>query len=262
MPECRLIVDPPRSGTWNMAVDEWLLRRANDEGVLSLRFYEWNEPTLSLGYFQSLADRANHPPSAELPVVRRASGGGALVHHHELTYSLAVPARHPLAAQPTKLYDAAHASLIEVLSATVQAEDWNVVQARETESHHPQPFLCFRRHAHGDVLIAHSSSSSSQSCGSYHKICGSAQRRRHGAVLQHGGVLLRRSEHAPELEGVGELCGREITAAELREEWIGPFAKHLALSFAGPQPLSPDEQRAARAIQAAKFAHPEWTSRR
>ena len=89
---CRLLIDAPERGVWNMAIDEALLESAADEScdLVTLRFYRWSEPTLSLGYFQSYEDRNSHEASRSLPVVRRSSGGGALVHDHEWTYSLAI----------------------------------------------------------------------------------------------------------------------------------------------------------------------------
>jgi len=77
---------------------------------------------LSLGYFQAYRDRARHPASAAAAVVRRLSGGGALLHDRELTYSLCLPATHPLARRSPELYEAVHRSLIDALS----------VQARRT----------------------------------------------------------------------------------------------------------------------------------
>src|SRR5205823_2015987 len=84
----RLLPDGVGDGPTNMALDEALLATAV-AGEASLRFYGWGEPTLSLGYFQPSAPaRAMFPG---LPWLRRATGGAALVHHHELTYALALP---------------------------------------------------------------------------------------------------------------------------------------------------------------------------
>src|SRR5687767_6703039 len=91
MPTARLIIDPPAEGSWNMAVDEALLESAADSGEITLRFYEWSRATLSLGYFQSHAERSGHTASLACPMVRRSTGGGAIVHDQELTYSLVVP---------------------------------------------------------------------------------------------------------------------------------------------------------------------------
>src|SRR5882724_9809402 len=98
MEHLRLIIDPPAHGAWNMAVDEALLESAAVDGIATLRLYQWSEPTLSLGYFQPAADRQTHPASRECPLVRRASGGGAILHDRELTYSLAIPEKSARAA--------------------------------------------------------------------------------------------------------------------------------------------------------------------
>ena len=78
-------------GPHNMAADEVLLESAQD-GIASLRFYGWSTATVSLGYFQADKLRREDGRLASLPLVRRPTGGGALVHHHEMTYALALPA--------------------------------------------------------------------------------------------------------------------------------------------------------------------------
>ncbi len=98
-----------------MAVDEVLLESASLHGAVTLRFYSWSAPTLTLGYFQSYADRALHSASAECDVVRRCSGGGAIVHDHELTYSFATPCTDRFLAKPEQLYFAFHETLTELL---------------------------------------------------------------------------------------------------------------------------------------------------
>src|SRR5262249_44894287 len=116
-----------------MAVDEVLAESAAELGQCSLRFYEWSRPTLSLGYFQPYSAREQHRASAELPVVRRASGGGAIVHDRELTYSLAVAVAHPLAADSMSLYHAVHQSLIEALRT------WRIAAEQVTPPHVAPP---------------------------------------------------------------------------------------------------------------------------
>src|SRR5260370_36579427 len=81
-------------GPHNMAADEVLLESAA-KGIGSLRFYGWNNPTLSLGYFQPERLRLSDPSLAVLPYVRRASGGAPLGHYHGNTYSLALPGGSP-----------------------------------------------------------------------------------------------------------------------------------------------------------------------
>ena len=131
---CRLLSDVDaasldrRTGPWNMGVDESLLQHAGGDQAV-LRFYDWALPTLSLGYFQDYADRLQHPASAAAPCVRRASGGGAILHHHELTYSLVVPHTVWPAARNVDLYRVVHDALVATLAdvcrltATLQAGD-------------------------------------------------------------------------------------------------------------------------------------------
>lgn len=185
-----LILDPPQSGVWNMAVDAALLDECLSREMTFLRLYRWSEATVSLGHFQNESEQKRDPRLARLPAVRRLSGGGAILHHHEQTYSCCLPPSHPLAQQPSQLYDQIHAVFVEWLSK------YGVeVAARGRDGNRPdEPFLCFLREAAPDLVV------------NGHKVLGSAQRRRRGAVLQHGSLLLRASEHAPELVGLSELA--------------------------------------------------------
>ena len=278
MTKCQLIIDPPQRGSWNMAVDEWLLERAYEQNLLTLRFYQWSEPTLSLGYFQSHADRALHEPSRQLPMVRRASGGGALVHDRELTYSLAVPAGHPLARDTQSLYDAAHITLVDSLNAklfgsSVQDKTGELYRCpQNVPGPQGEPFLCFLRRTKGDVVFAKSSQTCDKLSPDTHKICGSAQRKHRGAVLQHGGVLLSQSPHAPELPGLLQLGAtpprdtktesRGITENCLREWWIESFTQRLGLELQVAEPFSSTTQAAIAELEMAKFAENSWTLRR
>src|SRR5438270_929564 len=86
---CDLFPFLTADGPTQMAADEVLLEHSIATGRPALRFYTWDSPTLSLGYFQKFADRLRG-----LPVVRRQTGGGAIVHDHELTYAFSLPTRH------------------------------------------------------------------------------------------------------------------------------------------------------------------------
>lgn len=124
--ETRLICDGPADGVWNMAVDEALLETVGDGPTSNaarvgmpaavLRFYRWSPATLSLGYFQGASERAGHAASRDCPWVRRASGGGAILHDHELTYSFATAVANGLGGHEA-LYDAFHDTLVETLAA-------------------------------------------------------------------------------------------------------------------------------------------------
>ncbi|RMG38807.1 MAG: lipoate--protein ligase family protein [Planctomycetota bacterium] len=210
------IDDRPHGGAENMAYDEALLEAALDDELCCVRVYRWARPTVSLGYFQSF-DQRLRDRFAGLPVVRRLSGGGALIHDREITYSLVIPPRHPFAAAPLRLYDAAHQAVVSVLRMR------NVPARLRGAATSENPFLCFGRGDPRDVLV-HG-----------HKVMGSAQRRRRGAVLQHGALLLRRSVHAPQFPGLLDLIGR--TDPPLHEGLDAAIGWAIASRLGRPQAI-------------------------
>ena len=226
-----------------MAVDELLLDQAAESGECAWRFYRWSAPTLSLGYFQTFADRRQHPASQPCAVVRRLTGGGAIVHDHELTYSLAIPSDHPLALARQRLYAMVHATLIETLA------DWSIAASLCPAQAPDEPFLCFQRRAPGDVVVGHA------------KIAGSAQRRRRGAVLQHGSVLLSRSVAAPELDSLEDVSGRSLSSAQLIAAWTPRLVRTLRLAWHEAS-LSDAQRQAAQTLVASKYAAGRWTETR
>ncbi len=179
----------PSAGAWNMAVDAVLLETAVRDGLATFRWYRWSEPTVSLGYFQDAAEIAADPSLADLPLVRRLTGGGAILHDREWTYSFAAPARQELFRHPEEAYDLVHAAILGVLAKFGCRAEPRGETVRQTS----EPALCFsRRDAHDVVWKGH-------------KILGSAQRRRKGALLQHGSLLLEASERTPRHQGLYDL---------------------------------------------------------
>ena len=250
---CRLIVDPPADGAWNMAVDEALLADAADRGLATLRFYQWNPATVSLGYFQRYDERPVHAASSKAPVVRRLSGGGALVHDRELTYSLALPASHPLARRSPELYAVAHEAFIAALAE--QGVVARMVGGAPCDQG-GEDFLCFARRTPADVVLR-----PRRAAEPAPKILGSAQRRRRGAVLQHGGVLLGASPLAPELVGLSEAAGVEIQTATCMERVAALLGGRLGLAV-HPQPLDDLARASARRLAAERYDSAAWTRRR
>ena len=230
-----------------MAVDEHLLEWASEHQSCCWRFYQWAVPTVSLGYFQQYSERNTHEASRECPIVRRASGGGAIVHDRELTYSVVVPSSHRLAKRRQWTYETIHRTLISVL-ATWEIEASLFGSPKDFEGARPD-FLCFNRRTSGDVVIGGV------------KIAGSAQRRVAGAVLQHGSVLIRRSTAAPELAGIGETTGTEFTPDELAQLWQDQLAEVLGFRWARNQLSSREEAHVARIVE-GKYGHFTWTEKR
>lgn len=190
-----------------MAADEVLLKDAA-AGLASLRFYVWSEATLSLGYFQSAAPARSDGRLADLPMVRRASGGEALVHHQEVTYAIALPPGLPWQTRGDSWVRRMHLVIGQVLG------DFGIQTALCTREEKRGAILCFLHHTPDDLLIQST------------KIAGSAQRKQQGALLQHGGILLAQSPHTPALPGIAELAGKTLPASELALA----IQQHLATS--------------------------------
>ncbi len=233
----RVIIEPqPTSGAWNMAVDAVLLETVLAGGAATLRWYRWAEPTLSLGHFQAADDPAIDERFAGLPRVRRLSGGGAILHDREWTYSLAVGPGHPLSAAPSQLYRLIHKAVVEVL----REFELPAHMRGEPDKSLDHQFLCFSRGDANDVVVGDSHSAVSRP----HKILGSAQRRRRGAVLQHGALLLRASAHAPEFPGILDLAAGETDEQFLFDRLTSGTAAAVSASAEAGQLTGQERSRA------------------
>jgi lipoate-protein ligase A len=227
-----------------MATDEALLQSAAQRGVTTLRFYGWREPTLSLGYFQDYGDRRQHAASAGCPAVRRRSGGGAIVHDRELTYSFATVCGDRFRTAAEQFYREFHDTLADVLADLgIPAQPHRGTPTRAAA------FLCFQRRTAGDLTLQGQ------------KITGSAQRRHRGGLLQHGSVLFARSERAPELPGIAELCGQSADPRSIIGQWSARLADRLSLRFVEGG-LDAGERAAAESFCQRRFGSPEWTRTR
>ncbi|WP_339735892.1 biotin/lipoate A/B protein ligase family protein [uncultured Gimesia sp.] len=248
---CRLIIEPaPLTGSWNMAVDEALLESAAENGLCSLRWYRWDQPTISLGYFQNNETKDQNETWKGLPRVRRLSGGGAILHHHELTYSFAVPANHPLSQSPPDLYLTIHQPLIDVLAT----HDLQVAFRGVSFKAESEPFLCFGRGDERDLVYQGN------------KVLGSAQRRRRGAIVQHGSLLLLTSKYASHFPG---LLNQLEQTSLYQEDFLSQLAKEFSQAIAQAiklplesQKLTDEELGQARQLEKEKYSREFWTSRK
>ena len=155
-----------------MALDEALAAEAARLDRVLVRISTWSEPTLSLGAFQAIAEARAHRALAGLRIVRRPSGGGAILHGSDVTLSVAVPRLHPCGGTPQRLYDAVHEALVAELSACGVKAGLSAGGARAGRSGSDRvdpdsgpeappaagppaegPLLCFDRRAVGDVVM-------------------------------------------------------------------------------------------------------------
>lgn len=239
MPLMRLLPFAEADGPTHMAADEVMLETAAERGIASLRFYTWSEPTLSLGYFQPASCREHSPDYGRLPWVRRSTGGAAIVHQRELTYAIALPEGKPWQTGESWICRFHH----------------TVRELLESAGFMPRLVLCGEERRLGDVLcFLHQTPGDLLMAGS--KIAGSAQRKRKGALLQHGSILLARSEFAPMLPGINDLAGRELWAPRRLAEVI---ASRYPIESA---PWSPEETHRIVELFTQKYACPAWNHKR
>ncbi len=247
MPTIRLLPFETLPGPANMAADEAMLESAVD-GTASLRFYAWSEPTLSLGYFQPSAERFQSPGLSKLPWVRRATGGAAILHHspYEVTYSLALPPGEPWQSRGAEPWSCRMHHILQRVFSRFGVRAEGVVCGAERKL---GPFLCFLHQTPADLLVAGS------------KVVGSAQRKNRGALLQHGTILLGRSEHTPELPGIAELAGIPLTDREVVDAATPEFASETGWDLA-PSSWTSREIDARKRILTDRYTNPEWNEKR
>jgi lipoate-protein ligase A len=236
------------SGPANMALDEALLDAVAGLGQQTavLRTYGWSEPTLSLGYFQPLAQVQADSRWRNLPIVRRPTGGGAIWHHHELTYALALPREHPLARPGSRLYREIHGAIMDGLVGFGIRADRSGEVFPPADCERSRPLLCFTDRSPEDILFQGV------------KVVGSAQRRRGGAILQHGSILLARSSQTPELEGlcdVADLSSDPWEWSVWLARWIGRAVGEHRLALQIPEAI----RALAREREICRYRDPAWT---
>ena len=245
----RVIFDGARSGAENMAVDEAVLLAVNEgTAPTTLRFYRWSEPTISLGYFQTFgAFQDQDEDIRRLPLVRRQTGGGAILHDDEITYSLVVPLQDKVpSTEITDLYQLVHDAFIAVLGERGVSVDYRGGQASGNSQR--GPFFCFARAHRLDLILKGE------------KLLGSAQRRMKHAVLQHGSLILgRHFEQQPSAE-LQPIIGIPFALDEILADATQQIGKELALS-AKTGELSDLESERAMELE-AKYAGKEWTRQR
>lgn len=252
--------DGAADGPANMAADECLAAEAERCGGLLLRFYGWSETTISLGGFQKIDDARRIDAIRGVPLVRRPSGGGAIVHGSDLTYAAAVPKSHPWGASPQVFYDGLHGAMVDVL-ADHGIRAWPHPAGDARPLHDESLFFCFDRRAAGDLVMA------GPVAGTVSKIMGSAQRRLAGVVLQHGSLLLRgntgvggQARHP----GVSDIvAGQNVPdEAGLSRAWGMRIAQGLGAALREESsPFGRGRESEVEAL-ASRFREERWTARR
>lgn len=262
----RLLQSRPARGAWNMALDEVLLEACvRGDSPPVLRLYAWQPPCLSLGYAQALSE-------VDLPrleargwdLVRRPTGGRAILHTDELTYAVIGPTQHPLlSGSVLESYQRLARALLAALHLLgVPAEMNETVTVPSLKAN----AVCFETPSAYEITVEGK------------KLIGSAQARRQGGVLQHGtlplgGDLTRivqvlsfpdetaRREAAERLlrraTTVERILGRPVPWPVAAQAFIEGFARTFSIQF---QPSEPTVMEMARAEELVRirYANPAW----
>jgi lipoyl(octanoyl) transferase len=261
----RLILDGANRGAWNMAVDA-ALAEAVDSGHSPpvLRLYRWRPPCLSLGFSQPYeAADAAFCAAHGVAVVRRPTGGRAVLHHLELTYSVLAPLGQGPFSQDLQ---AAYRAICSALVAGLARLGVPAALSGGPEGGRISPtevIPCFIAPAAGEV-VAHG-----------RKLVGSAMRRQGGSILQHGSILEgwdgalqagclglpddRSLRHA--VTSLSDLLGAPPRPERLADAVVSGFAEAFGTSFI-PSALTRDETARARLLERERYGHPRWTIRR
>jgi lipoate-protein ligase A len=232
----RLLLDGEAPGPWNMGADEALRASAVEGGLPSLRLYGWAGAWLSLGYAQPCQEaRSAACARAGVGVVRRATGGRAVLHGADLTYAVAAP-EHVLPEGLRGTYQLLAGALLDALDALGLAAE----RSTRREPAGSGAFDCFAEPATDELCIGG------------RKLVGSAQRRGGGGVLQHGSLRLApdpvEARRATGLSGVGATSLLELGCAAppelVRDRLVAAFARALGARFE-PSSLAPAEAACA-----------------
>ncbi|MBI2758886.1 MAG: lipoate--protein ligase family protein [Chloroflexi bacterium] len=265
----RLLITPPARGAWNMAADEAILEHiGRGESIPTLRLYAWNPPCLSLGHAQPFSDvDAARLAERGWDVVRRPTGGRAILHTDEITYSIIAPVDEPRAAG--SILESYNRLSIALLQA-VEALGLRVEVKEDTGPNHDalNP-VCFEVPSAYEITV------------NGKKLIGSAQLRRKDGVLQHGSLPLTgnlaritealtftdesaRANAAARLLArattVQATLGHEVIWNDAAQALVWAFEATLGLHLEAGE-LSASEQARADELVREKYAHPDWTER-
>jgi len=281
--EWRLIIDGYHSGFMNMAIDEAIMI-AHREGLVppTIRFYQWSPPAVSLGYFQDLQKEIDVDTCKNLgiDIVRRPTGGKAVLHDKELTYSFIIRENHPLVNHSIlETYKKISGGMIRGLSyLEITAE---LVPLREKLKSTPSGNVAKSKIPHSDIKsICFSVPSQYEVQVKGKKIVGSAQVRKKEIVLQHGSLLIELEKDklfsvfnfpsakireklktrfkATSLE---EILKKKINFSELSEILPRGFEEEFGVKLTEGK-LSKQEEKISKDLLENKYSTYEWNYER
>ena len=266
----------PCRPSYNMALDEALLDFHSQGDIPPvIRFYEWNPATLSIGYFQSVEKDIDLEAvkAQNLGFVRRPTGGRAVLHEHELTYSIIVTEQYPnMPATVTEAYRVLSEGLLVGFQNLGLEAYFSVPDTEEKRADlkSPKSAVCFDAPSWYELVVEGK------------KVAGSAQTRQKGVILQHGAILLELDEEKllsvfkfssekvkermrkklPEKAvAINQLTSKKITISQCIDAFRDGFEKALDIELV-PYELTAEQLEYVRNLEEKKYLTDEWNYRK
>jgi lipoate-protein ligase A len=262
MKEWKLLVEKiPLPGSLNMAIDEYLFRSLDKAPQTYVRFYQWERPTVSLGYSQALEKTVDLDFCRRngIDAVRRITGGKLVLHWREITYSIS--------SSDTQIFSSTLGESYRLISnALISGLEKMGLQARlagpPPSSYSKGNMSCFSYPARDEIEIGGK------------KIVGSAQKRVGARFLQHGSIplaaeedLLKRATLSKEgdteirMTSLSEALGRPVRFEWAVERLAAGIAESFGIKYC-PKIFEPEENARILRIQSKKYESEEWTAGR
>lgn len=253
----RLIQSGHLDGYTNMAIDEAMFnlriaKGVSDDTPPTLRLYGWSPPAISIGYFQEIE---GIKLEKKIDIVRRLTGGRAILHDQELTFCLVVSLNDSIILEDVSAsYNIICRAIIEGLQglgidAQIRGDGTSVgsqlgKEKNRTVSRKIEPFFCFDHPSKYDIIYKGK------------KLVGSAQRRKKGVVLHHGSILLD-SQNLEGSTSINSILGRKISFEELSQNIIHGFEKELLIKLITGS-LTEDELKLSQELVIAKYNRQQY----
>ncbi|WP_397539270.1 biotin/lipoate A/B protein ligase family protein [Rummeliibacillus pycnus] len=266
----------PCSPAYNMALDEALLHW-HSKGLIPpvIRFYEWNPATLSIGYFQRAQKDIDFDQLHKLNLgfVRRPTGGRAVLHEHELTYSVIVSENYPnMPKTVTEAYRVISEGLLLGFRNLDLDAYFSVPDSEEKRDilKKPKSAVCFDAPSWYELVVEGK------------KVAGSAQTRQEGVILQHGSILIdlddeklisvfkfpseaskeRMRKHLPQKAiAINQLAKRKVDVEACAEAFHKGFEEALDIELV-PYELTQEQQDFVENLAKTRYETDEWNFRK
>lgn len=262
----------PCSPSFNMALDEALLDWHSEGSIPPvIRFYEWNPATLTIGYFQKAEKDINlqEVKKQGLGFVRRPTGGRAVLHDKELTYSVIVSEQYPnMPESVTEAYRVISEGLLLGFQNLGLDAYFSVPDTKEKreELKKPQSAVCFDASSWYELVVEGK------------KVAGSAQTRQKGVILQHGSILLdldldqllslfnfssdavrdrMRRKMPDKAVAINNMTDRRVTISECIDAFRNGFEKALHIELV-PYELTDEQKLYVQKLEETKYLTDEW----